>query len=148
MKRPTIIVVLEKILCKLITVANGCFSFHSFLFFCYKRVAKIRTLTFTTEEEIVDQREDQSDAFYGILQVTQDSVPVQGESDDYSRQSVDKTDLEQSATGDLDPHAVRDQGWWWRHSSRDEAYYAQDEGRAEGSEEKSWIGEEDKSELG
>lgn len=137
MKRPTIIVVLEKILCKLITVANTVIShFIPFSFFV-TRLTKIKKLTFTAEEEIVDQRKDQSDAFYGILQVTQDSVPVQGESDYYSRQSIDKTDLEQSTTRDLDPHAVRDQGWRWRHSSRDEAYYAQDEGRGEGSEEKS-----------
>ena len=69
--------------------------------------------------------------------MTQDSVPIQRKSDHYARQSIDKTDFKQSTTRDLDPHAVRDQGWWWRYSSRDEAYYAHDEGRAEGSEEKS-----------
>lgn len=61
MKRPTIIVVLEKILCKLITITIDYFSFS------FYKNDKMWYLTFATKEEIVDQGEDKSDAFYGIL---------------------------------------------------------------------------------
>lgn len=69
--------------------------------------------------------------------MTEDPVLVQAKRDHYARESIDETDFEQSTTRDLDSHAVWNQGGWWRYSSRDETYYAQDEGRAEGSEEKS-----------
>ena len=71
--------------------------------------------------------------------MTEDPVPVQAKRDHYARESIDEADFEQSTTRDLDSHAVWNQGGWWRYSSRDEAYYAQDEGRAEGSEEKSCV---------
>lgn len=64
MKRPTIIVVLEKILCKLITAINNtCFLF----FFIKKKKSKRGKFTFATEEEVIDKGEDQCDALYGIL---------------------------------------------------------------------------------
>lgn len=67
MKRPTIIVVLEKILCKLITATKS--NTKSFLPFFIKRkeIVKGERLTFATEEEVIDQGEDQRDALYGIL---------------------------------------------------------------------------------
>lgn len=64
MKRPTIIVVLEKILCKLITAINNtCFLF----FLIKKKNSKRGKFTFATEEEVIDKGEDQCDALYGIL---------------------------------------------------------------------------------
>lgn len=66
MKRPTIIVVLEKILCKLITATNNTKSFLPF-FIKRKEIVKGERLTFATEEEVIDQGEDQRDALYGIL---------------------------------------------------------------------------------
>ena len=135
MKRPTIIVVLEKILCKLITAINNtCFLF----FFIYiKKRDKNRKFTFATEEEVIDKGEDQRDALYGILQVAENSVPVHGKGDHYTRERVDQANFQKGATGYFDSQAVWYQSRWWIYSSPDEAHNAQDEGREEGSEEKS-----------
>lgn len=73
----------------------------------------LERLTFATEEEIVNQREDQGDAFDRVLQVAEDSVLIKSKGDDDTRESIDQAYLQQGTTRYLDFHAVWNQCRWW-----------------------------------
>lgn len=66
--------------------------------------------------------------------MAENSIPVHGEGDHYTRERVNQANFEKGATGDFDSQTVWNQSRWWIYSSPDEVYNAQDEGREEGSE--------------
>jgi len=96
-----------------------------------------RVLTFPAEEEVVDEGEDESDALYWVLQVAQHSVPIERQADEDSRESVQSTQLDQTAAGYLDAHAVGYQRWWRRQPVDDEVQQSEDAGGGQGREEES-----------
>lgn len=65
-----------------------------------------KALTFPTKEEVVDEREDEGDAFYRILQVAQHPIPIEGEGNQNSREGVQSAYFDQATAGYLDSHAV------------------------------------------
>lgn len=71
-----------------------------------------KVLTFPTKEEIIDEREDEGDAFYWILQVTEYSVLIEGQGNEDSWDSVEEAYFEQIVARYPDSHAVRNQRRW------------------------------------